>query len=79
MVGEAARKIDHHERPPTTSQLQMVTSRRQSVSIFSIFDRKTTFCPFGLFWGTFWTLYGNLSDLTSINDSLTIELNNLLN
>ena len=37
---------------------------------------------FGLFWalfGLFWALFGHFSDSTSINDSLTIELNYLLN
>ena len=45
-------------------------------SIFAIFDEKP---PFLSILDTFWAIFGHFSYLTSINDSLTIELNYLLN
>ena len=48
-----------------------------SETIFAIFDEKYPF-----FWSvldTVWANFGHFSYSTSINDSLTIELNNLLN
>ena len=35
--------------------------------------------PFFVYIGHFWSVFGHFSDLTSINDSLTIEVNCLLN
>ena len=45
-------------------------------SIFAIFDEKP---PFWSNLDTFWAIIGHFSYSTSINDSLTIELNYLLN
>ena len=45
-------------------------------SIFAIFDEKP---PFLSILDTFWAIFGHFSYSTSINDSLTIELNYLLN
>ena len=45
-------------------------------SIFAIFDEKS---PFLSILDTFWTIFGHFSYSTSIKESLTIELNYLLN
>ena len=45
-------------------------------SIFVIFDEKPLFLSI---LDTFWAIFGHFSDSTSINDSLTVELNFLLN
>ena len=45
-------------------------------SIFAIFDEKP---PFLSILDTFWAIFGHFSYSTSINDSLAIELNYLLN
>ena len=45
-------------------------------SIFAVFDEKP---PFLSILDTFWPIFGHFSYSTSINHSLTIELNNLLN
>ena len=45
-------------------------------SIFAIFDEKP---PFLSILDTFWPIFGHFSYSTSINHSLTIELNNILN
>ena len=45
-------------------------------SIIAIFDEKP---PFLSILDTFWAIFGQFSNSTSINDLLTIELNNLLN
>ena len=50
--------------------------RFQIESIFWIFKWKA---PFLVYFGLFWAIFGHFSDSTSINDSLTIELNYLLN
>ena len=44
--------------------------------IFAILDEKS---PFWSIVNTFWAIFGHFPYLTSINDSLTIELNPLLN
>ena len=45
-------------------------------SIFAVFDDKP---PFLSILDTFWPIFGHFSYSTSINHSLTIELNNILN
>ena len=45
-------------------------------SIFAVFDEKS---PFLSILDTFWPIFGHFSYSTSINHSLTIELNNILN
>ena len=42
-------------------------------SIFAIFDEKSPFFISNL--DTFWAIFGHFSYLTSVNDSLTFELN----
>ena len=44
--------------------------------LYAIFDQKL---PVLSILDTFGAIFGHFSSLTSINDSLTIELNNLLN
>ena len=45
-------------------------------SIFAMFDEKP---PFSSILDTFWAIFGQFSQLTSINDPLSFEVNNLLN